>query len=220
VLLEHLEHPDPAVADAVLEALALGGPVPSDQEDAVRRALAAEARRASRMRASLDVLDGVAGSEHVVRGLRDEVARASRRTVTLVCLLHDPTMIVRTVEQLGGSPEVRDLARESLEAVLTPELLPVVLALVDPALDPGERSALLGALGLVEVSDDPILLLSEIVEDPRERWRDAWLRACALHALAGLAPGRARGEARRFVRAPDAVTAETAAWVLAEVPPA
>jgi len=72
----------------------------------------------------------------------------------------------------------------------------------------------------VQVADTPELLMVELVEDPLERWRDRWLRACALHALASVSSGRARWEARRFVGAPDPVTAETAAWILATIPDA
>jgi hypothetical protein len=214
----HLGHPEPELADLVLEALAAGGPVPVGQQDVVREALAAEAERLSRVLAALEVLEGQPGVEHVVRGLADEVARAAHRAVGLLCLMHEPTAIVRTVGQLGAGDGNRGLALESLEVTVGRGAFPQVVALVDPTLVAGERRARLSADGPPRVADDAELLLVEIVEDPLEHWGDRWLRACALHALVAVAPSRARREAWRFSRAPDPVTAETAAWVLATVP--
>lgn len=87
VLVPHIGHPDPEVADAVLDALLVGGPVRDEQEEVVRAGVGAEVQRASRMLAALDVLEGHPGVEHVMRGLADEVARAARRTTGLLCLL-------------------------------------------------------------------------------------------------------------------------------------
>ena len=215
VLVRHLGHPEPEVADAVLDALAVGGPVPSEQRTFVLGALRREAERASRALAALDVLDGRPGMEHVLSGLSDESARASRRGLGLLCLLHDRTAIVRTANQLGS--DARPLALEALEVTVGRDLYPLSLGLLDPTMDAEERRAQLSEIAPGGVPHDPELLLSEIVEDPLERWGDPWLRACALHALVAVAPGRARAEARRFSRAPDPVTAETAAWVLATV---
>jgi hypothetical protein len=153
--------------------------------------------------------------EHVLRGFSDESARASRRGLGLMCLLHDRTAIVRTANQLGS--DARPLALEALEVTVGRDLYPLSLGLLDPTMDAEERRAQLSEIAPGGVPHDPELLLSEIVEDPLERWGDPWLRACALHALVAVAPGRARAEARRFSRAPDPVTAETAAWVLATV---
>jgi hypothetical protein len=217
VLVRHIGHPDPEVADAVLDALLVGGPLPVDPEGVVRSSLGAEAQRASRFLAALEVLGGTAGAEHVVRGLTDELARSARRTIGLLCLRHDPTVIRRTAGQLGATDANRALALESLEVTVGRTAFPSVVALLDPALGPAERRARLAQVAPVEVPDDPELLLVELVKDPMEIWRDRWLRACALHALASVAPGRARWAARRFLGAPDPVTAETVAWVLATV---
>ncbi len=218
VLVCHLGHPDQELADVVLDALAVGGPVPVEQRGEVRAALTAEAQRLSRVLAALEVLRGQPGAEHVERGLADEVTRATQRSVWLLCLLHDPVAIVRTVGQLGAADGNRALALESLEVTVGRAAFPQVVALVDPTLDAGQRRAQLSADAQGAVPDEAELLLVEIVEDPLELWLDRWLRACALHALASVAPSRARREARRFSNAPDPVTAETAAWVLATVP--
>jgi hypothetical protein len=218
VLVRHIGHPDPEVADAVLDALLVGGPLPVDQDEVVRSALRAEAQRASRVLAALDVLDGIPGAEHVVRGLADELARATRRTIGLLCLCHDPTVIRRTVGQLGATDANRGLALESLEVTVGRADFPSMVALLDPTLGLVARRARLAQVAPVGVPDDPELLLVELVKDPMEIWRDRWLRACALHALAGVAPGRARWAARRFLGAPDPVMAETVAWVLATIP--
>jgi len=220
VLVRHMGHRDPQVADAVLDALLVGGPVREDQGEVVREALVAEAQRASRMLAALHVLDGHLGVEHLVRGLADEVGRASRRSIGLLCLLHDPPAVVRTAGQLGADDVNRGMALESLEVTVGRAEFPSVVALLDPTLSAQERRTRLAVIAPVQVSDTPELLLVELVEDPLERWRDRWLRACALHALASVSPGRARWEARRFVGAPDPVTAETAAWILATIPDA
>jgi hypothetical protein len=220
VLVRHMGHPDPGVADAVLDALLVGRSVLVDQEEFLRAALGAEAERASRMLAALEVLEGTPGVEHVVRGLEDEVARASRRSIGLLCLRHEPTAIVRTAGQLGATDANRGLALESLEVTVGRADFPSVVALMDLSLGAQERRARLSEIAPVHVPDDPVLLLVDLVEDPLERWRDRWLRACAIHALASVAPRRARWAARRFVGAPDPVTAETAAWVLATIPEA
>jgi hypothetical protein len=217
VLVRHIGHPDPDVADAVLDALLVGGPLPVDHEEVVQSAIGIEAQRASRVLAALEVLDGTAGAEHVVRGLTDELARSARRTIGLLCLRHDAAVIRRTAGQLGATDANRGLALESLEVTVGRTAFPSVVALLDPALGPAERRTRLAEIVPVGVPDDPELLLVELVKDPMEIWRDRWLRACALHALASVAPGRARWAARRFLGAPDPVTAETVAWVLATV---
>ena len=214
VLLRHLGHRDPGTADAILDALVVGGPVPSAERALVLEALLGEAGRASRALSALDVLAGRPGMQHVVRGLTDESERASRRGLQLLCLLHDPTAIVRTATQLGSAD--RPLALESLEVTVGRDLYPLALALLGPAMDDDERRARLSAIARGGVPHDPELLLEEIIEDPLEHWNDPWLRACSLHALVAVAPGRARAEAQRFSRAPDPVTAETAAWVLSD----
>lgn len=218
VLVGHLGHPEPELADVVLDALVVGGPVPVEQQEAVRAALSAEAERLSRVLAALEVLEGQPGAEHVVRGLADEVARARQRSIGLLCLAHEPTAIVRTVGQLGSGGGDRGLALESLEVTVGRGSFAQVLALVDPTLAAGERRTRPSAEAQAQVPDEAELLLVEIIEDPLERWGERWLRACALHALASVSPGRARLEARRFIKAPDPVTAETAAWVLATIP--
>ena len=218
VLVRHIGHADPEIADAVLDALRVGGRVLVDQEGIVQAAVGAEVQRASRMLAALDVLEGTPGVEHVRRGLADEVARASRRCVGLLCLRHDPTALVRTVGQLGAADVNRGLALESLEVTVGRTAFASVVPLIDPTLDAQERRARLAVIAPVLLPEDPELLLVDLVEDPEERWQDWWLRACALHALASVAPGRVGSQARRFVGAPDPVTAETAAWVLATMP--
>jgi hypothetical protein len=220
VLVRHIGHLDPEVADAVLDALQAGGPLPVDQDEVLRAAVGVEAQRASRVLAALDVLDDVPGAEHVVRGLADELARAARRTIGLLCLRHDPTVIKRTAGQLGATDANRGLALESLEVTVGRADFPSVVALLDQTLGVAERRRRLAEIAPVGVPDDPELLLVELVKDPMEIWRDRWLRACALHALATVAPGRALWAARRFAGAPDPVTAETVAWILATIPDA
>ncbi len=210
-LVRHLGGPEPRVADAVLDGLVAGGPLPPGEHAPVREAVQEEVQRSARVLAALAVLDGHA---HVARGLRDEAARSRRRTIGLFGLLHDPTALTRTVGMLGVVEGDRPLALETLEVTVGRGALPTALALLDPVPDEAARLAQLAALVTVPRPPDARAALLDLVEDPDGSWRDPWLQACALHALAGDDPQRARVAATRLVGVQDAVTAETVAWVL------
>jgi hypothetical protein len=108
----------------------------------------------------------------------------------------------------------RPLALETLEVTVGRSAFPLALALLDPSLEDSDRRVQLRAQGFTtddRATDD---VLIDLIDDPRRFWRDAWLRACALHMLAGLDPERAGREAAGHLAATDPVTAETAEWVV------
>jgi hypothetical protein len=214
VLLAHLGHGDPETADVVLGALAAGDPVTDDQRPVVRAALTDEARRLGRVLASIDALADSPFADHVLRNLHDEAARARRRATELLGLLHDPMSLARNVRLLGDVDGARPLALETLEVTVGRSTFPLALALLDPTLADHARREQLGALVAARARFSPIESLHEMVDDPDDAWRDPWLRACALHALARLDPPFARERAAALTHAPDPVVVETAAWVV------
>ena len=214
VLVAHLDHPDLETADAILEALVAGGPVAADQRPAVRATLEGEAARLAEVLAAAQALDGGAHGAHVHRALSDEAARSRARATGLLGLLHDPTSLARTVGMLEPAHGNRPLALETLEVTVGRGTFPLALALLDPSLEDTDRREQLRGLGFAADEQATVDVLTDIIDDPRRFWRDAWLRACALHMLAGLDPQRATQAAARYADDADRVTAETAGWVL------
>ncbi len=214
VLVGHLGHQDPRVADAVLDALIAGGPLPTDQHPAVREAVGQEVDRSARILAALAVLDGAGAHQHVGRGLDDESRRSQRRATALFGLMHDPISLTRSVGLLTAADGERPLALETLEVTVGRSAFPTALALLDPSLDDAARLERLARLVPVRRPQDASAVLCDLIEDPSGSWRDPWLRACALHALAFDEPETARIVAARLTTDPDPVTAQTAAWVL------
>ena len=108
----------------------------------------------------------------------------------------------------------RPLALETLEVTLGRVDARVGVALLDPALDDGQRRGRLAALAPVEHLD-AAGRLRDLAEDPAGHWREPWLRAAALLVMsrAGL-PGSGALAAASLAD-PDPVVAETARAVLA-----
>lgn len=213
VLLRHLDHHDHEIADAALAALMAGGAVTTEQRPRVRTALSVEAERTARVLAAVTALAAEPWTDHVIRGLHDESARSRRRAIALLGLLHDPTSLMRTVGLLDSDEGHRPLALETLEVTVGRSAFPLCLALLDPQLHDAERRDQLATL----IGSPAVLgstqTLVELIDDPADYWRDAWLRACALYALAGVDPARAREAAAGWLDDPDSITAETATWV-------
>jgi hypothetical protein len=214
VLIGEVGHSDPRVADAVLDALVAGGQLAADQGPRVDAAVKEEAERMGRALGALAVLADEGSPEHVIRGLNDEVGRSRRRATALLGLKHDPVPLSRTVGLLESEGGERPLALETLEVTVGRAAFPTVLTLLDPTLEPATRLERLERQGSVRRPADATAALVDLIEDQAGEWRDPWLRACALHALAAHEPARARALAAGFVSDADPVTAETAAWIL------
>ena len=214
MLVAHLDHPDLDTSDAVLDALLAGGPVSAEQRPPVRAALDGDAQRLAEVLAAAEAIGDGPPAAHVRRALLDEASRSRARAMGLLGLLHDPTSLARTVGMLEEENGNRPLALETLEVTVGRSAFPLALALLDPSLEDSDRRVQLRALGFTtddRATDD---VLIDLIDDPRRFWRDAWLRACALHMLAGLDPERAGREAAGHLAATDPVTAETAEWVV------
>jgi hypothetical protein len=219
VLLNHLDHPDRDIADVVLDALAAGGTVSGRDRRRLSPAVQREAERSAQFLDVLATLDGSPSTELLARGLRDEVARSRRRAVLLLGLLHDRTAVVRTISALNPGAADRPLALETLEVTVGRGGFQAALALVDPSLGESERRDALLASSRTAASAEAVpttasVLLADIIRDPAPDWVDPWLRACALHALAHTDPPLAREAAQGLQSSPEAITAETAAWVI------
>ncbi len=197
VLAAHLDHPDLETADAILDALLVGGPVSADQRPAVNAALAHEADRLAEILAAVDSVGSLVEARHLRRALADEAARSRHRAIGLLGLLHDPTTLARTVGMLESSNGDRPLALETLEVTVGRAAFPLAVALIDPIVLDADRRDRLRALGFATAHREPVDALIDLIEDPRRLWRDAWLRACALHALASCEPDDSAACGRR-----------------------
>ncbi|HVQ23271.1 MAG TPA: hypothetical protein VMT36_08335, partial [Candidatus Saccharimonadia bacterium] len=127
VLLQHVEHPDQQMADAVLGALVTAGPLPVADRGTARTALRGEALRTMRMLTALAALQDIPAAQHVVRGLRDDVTRSRNRAIGLLGLLHDHVSMSRTISLLGAGGAERPLALETLEVTVGRSGFPLAL---------------------------------------------------------------------------------------------
>jgi hypothetical protein len=203
--------PDRAVGRAIGRAVAAGGQrLPAD---AAARLVSAECARARRAAAAGTALAGASAAEHLRRALDDEIAECTRSVHDLLAAAHGAAWFRRAVAQLASEVDgERALAIETLELELGHASAELVLPLVDPVPPSETRRVHLASGSEARSVDD---WLTELVVDPDRYWRDGWLRACALHAAAALAPETAARTAATLPDARDPVVAETARWVLA-----
>ena len=190
VLRDHIVHPDPDVGLVVIRALAALAPIRSgDHPDPRELAIVPrELEHATHvLRALIAVADETA-ADVLCGALRDELDLLSRRVIAALSIRHGTTDMSRVALQLA-QPDARShaLAIEWLDVTLTGTERPVV-ALLEPGLTATDR--LLRIRGALEIERlDRSAVLRELVEDDDRRWRP-WIKACAVHVAAVIAPGQ------------------------------
>jgi hypothetical protein len=210
LLLDHLDHHDRDVADAVLQALSIAASATGTDDPALTTALATEYERVGRL-----VAARATGSEGAPlrRALDDELDRSRERVVLLLGIQHEPAAIRQAARALASSNS-RPLALETLEVTMGRHEARRVVALLDPLTSEDDRRQWLAA-GMAETD-----WVQDMLDDPDRRWLDPWLQACAFDEMARLDPVAARDRAGLLMASTNPVLAETARSILARsVPP-
>jgi len=197
-----LAHPEPDVAAAA--ALDLGRLAPDPGLPAVPPLVERELERGGRIREALAALGSLEADSPLRRALTDELAETSRRVGCFLSAQHGEESVRRTLAQLRSADDrERALAVESLLVTLGHRGRSVTGALADEPM--AARSG-----------GPPDGVLRDLADDPDGRWRDPWLRACALYAAPAVDASLARELAERHADDADPVVAETAAWILGD----
>ena len=117
--------------------------------------------------------------------LRDELELLRRRVLAGLAVRHDEEALERVSVQLDrADSRTHALAMEWLDVSLTGTDRSAV-ALLEPGLSDQERLRRLArALPLADLSLAEVL--RDLVFDDDHRWRQPWVRACALHASASM----------------------------------
>ena len=196
VLRRHLAHADPELGLTVIERLV--GPAPAT--DAVAAAL--DAAAALDVRHAVWVLTARVALEDVDEPLRraldDELDLIRRRILAGRLARHGSDLVGPPTTELASDGPGAALAAEALGVLLGRDAAPL-LALLEPGRTPAERLARLTRIpDGPDVPGGPDSWLRDLVEDPAERWRSPWLRACAIRAarLRGAAGSLDLGPAR------------------------
>ena len=195
VLRGFVGHTDRELALAVAERLVAPEPADGATADAVEAVLIDDARHAGRILGALaafEAADGATpfeGDAPLLRALRDELDLAGRMIRADVLARHGSARLGPVMVELavGGSGDAAArskgaLAVEALGVLLGAEESRLVLALLRPGLSTSQRRDSLPPVWAGDEATDVVGWLRDLVEDPDNRWRLNWLRACAVYA--------------------------------------
>jgi len=191
VLERHLAHADREVGLAVLVALGAlvtptagrADPTSHDLDDALAAVVEADLEHAAAGLRAVTLLDPHEWAAPLCTALRDELDLLRRRALATLSVRHGAEPLRRVTFQLDQhDPRQQALAIEWLEVTLTTADRGL-MALIEPSPSDDQRLDLLARWGPLPSTGLEVLLL-DLVEDGGERWRQPWLQACALHALA------------------------------------
>lgn len=189
VLRRHVEHPDREVGLAVMRALAALGPqshLPVDETDQLAATVVStDLEYATHVLHAELTFENEPGAALLCAALRDEVNLVRQRILAGLAMRHGTAGLDRVTAQFAQRDDrSHALALEWLDVTLTGTERGVV-AILDPGLSDRDR---LGALGrwfpLTPLNQHDALL--DLVEDREQRWRQPWIRACALYTAAGM----------------------------------
>jgi HEAT repeat protein len=185
-LTRHLGHPDREVGLAVLSALgALVSTLDRDDpdHDDVDTTVATldDLEHATRVLNAIVACEAYPAAHRLRAALRDELDLVRRRVLAALAVHHGEEPIARASFQLAnGDVRSHALAVEWLEVTITgPER--AALALLEPGLTESARLRRL-CRGFAAPDGSLAAVLHDLVTDSGQRWRQPWLRACALHA--------------------------------------
>ncbi len=227
LLKRHLDHPDDDVQVQVLATLDFCGFRADDPADRaeVERTLGGEVEHGLRILLTRREL-GDEGEErkrpfrHLHRSLDHELDQARRRSFLLLSFLYEARAVLRAEEQLvRGSGPQQALAFEMLDVTLAAEHKALLLPLVDPKMDLGERARRLGQR-LDVPGLDREARLEQIIADPEGLWTHGWTRAAAIHAAAEMDLAGLAAAVEGALEIAEPPVRETAAWALRRLDPA
>jgi hypothetical protein len=189
VLLRHVGHRDRELGLDIMEQLA--GPARIDPEGAgaLDSVLAEDARHAARVLAALDALDADDAADAAPdapeaplrRALVDELGLLTRRIVEGRLAVHGTERLGPPLRALVVGGRQVALAVEAIEVALPADEARTVLAVARPARTAEERRSALPPPD-VDAPMGAAAWLRDLAEDPQDRWRSPWLRACAIRA--------------------------------------
>jgi hypothetical protein len=166
------------------------------------------ARVVRALRAS-EALRDAAGVGLLRRALVEDVTSTGDAVAEVLSMYHGRRRVEGVVAGLGATGGgAHALTLEVLEVLEGRQAGARLAAVLSPDLEPRDR---LGALGDPDLGDRSAAdWVTELVADPGDRWSDAWLRTCALHAAAAVLGPAAGVLVRPWMDDPDPVVAETA----------
>ncbi len=213
VLTAHLGAPNARVRREVLAALVRCSYAPQGIERRhVRDQIAAEGREVAVFVAAGTDVGADQATALLHAALEYQVSQGRERLFSLLSLLYDARTIGRARDNLlHTSRDKRAYALEVLDTVVEQDLKPVVFAICDEV-TPDERRNRFDALW-TQPRLPPPERLGALVAD-RAMHQYPWISACALYALASVAPRLHRELALRALVGTDPLVAETAAWTL------
>ncbi|HEU0245064.1 MAG TPA: Npt1/Npt2 family nucleotide transporter [Candidatus Limnocylindrales bacterium] len=187
LLLRHVGHRDGDLGLVILERLVADAPAPDVAADALERMLADDIGHGAAILGAMAALDADRdprpSDEPVRRALADALELVRARVRAGLLARHGSARLDAAMVALEGGGTDAPIALEALEVVVGAAATRDVAPLLEPSLSVGDR---LGRLSTDPgAPDDAAGRLRDLVEDPSDRWRSGWLRACAIHAAAG-----------------------------------
>jgi hypothetical protein len=195
VLARHLGLPDRTLGRLVLDRLVRPGPATAAVAEALDATLLDDLAHAVRVLGALTAVEapppdpgGRGGREDpsapLRRALHDELDLVRERVVAGRLARHGRERLGAVLVEIGTG-ERTSLAAEALEVVGGSSESRVVIPLLDPRLTPAQRLERLAPhVDAPAVPGTVDAWLTDLVEDPGDRWRSGWLRACAIRAAA------------------------------------
>ena len=182
VLWRHAEHRDREVGLAVLTALAVVGSAKIGTTDTLIRA---DLEHATRVLNALVVIEHITSAGVLRSALWDEVELLQRRVLAGLAIRYGADEVSRIGFQLAQSnPRFHALALEWLDVTLV-GIDRAAVALLEPDVTADQRVELLTRWFPVSPAT-PHSIVSELIEDPDDRWRRPWITACALLVAADM----------------------------------
>lgn len=218
LFIQHLSHPDPELRGTILRAaLNSGLHLQADTHPQLLSALQQEAHDALAVLTVLEEIDNDAGLQPLQQALEDAFRLVQQRVLLLLRLTYDAQAMARVAELLSharGSEQA--LAVELLDVSLLADHRVLVLPIINPQQSTQQRLELLRRVANINPASQ-IEWLRELAVDPKNYWRQAWLRACAAYAIGSLGYATLTGDLTQLLEDPDPVVRETAVWGLARL---
>ena len=191
-------HPDREVGRVVLERLAAPGPAPTDLATVIDEVVAADVAHAVRVLGAVVTLRrepgpaapppeeaprAAEGDQPLHGALADELTLVRDRVLAGLLARYGKDRLAPVTAALQDRNRPAPLAIEALEVVLGATAAARLSPVLDPRDAPEERlRRLLVRTGGAAPDGSVHAVLADLVEDRRDVWRSAWVRACAVRA--------------------------------------